>query len=191
MMIRYAVAAALLVSVVAGCGGKEDPAVRVAAENIVKLGGSFTLHGLTVPIKTAVKIPKGILRIQKVGLNHTQARDSDLELLKPLTDLEILELQSTKITDAGLAHLQGLKGLRELDLYDCQHISDKGLESLQSLPKLSKLELSKTPLSDAAVDRLLMMKQLAQLSVNNTPLSADAGKKLRDGLPKCKVYGPK
>lgn len=190
-MIRYAVAAALLVSVVAGCGGTEDPAVRVAAENIIKLGGSFTLHGLTVPIKSTEKIPKGRLDIQKVGLNQTHARDSDIELLKPLTRLEILELQTSYVTDAGLAHLSALKSLRELDLHDNQYISDNGLESIQGLPNLTKLELSKTPLSDAAVDRLIPMKKLTQLHLNNTRISAEAGKKLRDGLPNCKIYGPK
>jgi Leucine-rich repeat (LRR) protein len=190
-MLRFVVAAALLFSVVAGCGGKEDPAVRTAAENIVKRGGSFILHGLTVPVKSVEKIPKEKLNIQKVSLNNTHARDSDLELLKPLTQVHILELQSAAITDAGLAHLSGLKSLKELDLHDCQHITDKGLDSLLGLSNLTKLEISKTPLSDAAIDRLLTMKQLSQVYINNTRITVDGGKKLRDGLRNCKVYGPK
>jgi Ran GTPase-activating protein (RanGAP) involved in mRNA processing and transport len=190
-MIRHAVTAALLFSVVAGCSGKTDPAVRVAAERIVKLGGSFTLSGLTVPVKTADKIPLGNLNITKVSLNSTHAKDADMELLKPLTQVEILELQSSDITDTGLGHLKDLKTLRELDLHDCQHISEKGLESLQGLSRLTKLEVSKTPINDAAVDRLSSMKQLSQLYLNNTRLTSAAGKKIREALPKCKIYGPK
>lgn len=190
-MIRYAVAAALLVSVIAGCGGNADPAVRVAAEHIVKLGGSFIVNGLTVPVKSADKIPPGNLNIEKVNLNKIHTKDADLELLKPLTQLESLELQSSHMTDAGMVHLQALTNLRELDLHDCQHISDKGLDSLQGLRKLSKLEVSKTPLTDNAVEKFLSMKQLSQLYLNNTRISAEAGKKLKEGLPNCKIYGPK
>ena len=43
----------------------------------------------------------------------------------------------TKITDAGLEHLKGLTGLRELDLVETQ-ITDSGVQQLkQSLPKLT------------------------------------------------------
>jgi len=190
-MIRHAVAAATLVLIVAGCGGKQDPAVRIAAERIVESKGSFILHGKTIPIKTADKIPTGNLQIQKVDLNGLHTRDEEIELLKALKQLEILNLQSSYITDSGMIFLQDLKHLRELDLHGSQYFTDKGLESLQSLPRLSKLELSKTRISDAGIEYLKSLKQLSQLYLNNTQISSDAGKKLRESLPNCQIYGLK
>lgn len=190
-MIRFALAGLLLIVLTAGCGGQQDPAVRAAADLIVKRNGSFVLHGTTVPIKSAEKIPPGNLSIQKVDLNGQHVTDQELETLKALKSVEILNLQSSYLTDAGTVHLAELKNLRELDLHDSQYFTDKGLESLQGLTRLSKLELSKTRVTSEAVDRLASMKSLSQLHLNNTSISAEAGKKLRESLPNCKVYGPK
>ena len=50
-------------------------------------------------------------------------------------DLRQLDLESTQITDAGLAHLKGLTGLRQLNLEGTK-ITDAGLADLKkALPK--------------------------------------------------------
>ena len=43
--------------------------------------------------------------------------------------LQLLTLVDTKITDAGLTHLRGLRSLQELDVPSC--ISDRAIQSLQ------------------------------------------------------------
>jgi Leucine-rich repeat (LRR) protein len=52
-------------------------------------------------------------------------------------------LGSTKVTDAGLKHLAGLKQLRELDLSDTQ-VTDAGLKHLAGLKQLKELSLGRT-----------------------------------------------
>ena len=44
--------------------------------------------------------------------------------------LEVLNIRGTKITDAGLKHLEGLKQLQELHLEDTQ-VTDAGIAELQ------------------------------------------------------------
>lgn len=190
-MLRMALTVAAVVFLVAGCGGQQDPAVKDAAERIIKLGGSFIPRGLTVPVKSVEKFPPGAFQIQKVDLNGTHARDEDIELLKNLKQLEILHLQASYITDKGMPFLQEMKSLTELNLHDSRYFTDAGLDALQTLPRLSKLEVSKTNVSDASIERLSAMKQLSQLHLNNTRITVDGGKKLREALPNCKIYGPK
>ena len=59
----------------------------------------------------------------------------------------------TAVTDAGMEHLKGLKGLRRLNLKGTQ-VTDRGLESLHGLTELRELDLSNTRVSDAGSRRL-------------------------------------
>lgn len=176
-----------LLLVCLGCASKPDPAVLSAAEQIVKLGGTFTLQGLTVPVKTAEKIPAGTLPIREVNLNGLKVRDTQFEPLKCLNKVEVLGLEGSYMTDVGLVHLQDLKALQELDLHKSQYFSDKGLEPLKALPHLRTLELSYTRVSDAGIDALLTMKRLKVLHLTGTRVTADGLKKLKEGLKGCEV----
>ena len=86
-------------------------------------------------------------------INPQAATDlSPLSHLKP-DDLQYLQLSSTRVSNAQLAHLSKLAGLRVLWLYDTP-ISDPGLVHLQSLSGLRVLNLRSTLVSTAAVDAL-------------------------------------
>src|SRR4051812_39731874 len=52
--------------------------------------------------------------VKSVRLNGTRVTDAELAHLEGMTELESLSLISTHVTDAGLAHLSGLAGLRSL-----------------------------------------------------------------------------
>jgi Leucine-rich repeat (LRR) protein len=58
-----------------------------------------------------------------------------LENLQGLTQLSILWLDHTAVTDAGLEHLKGLTQLQTLDLSGT-NVTDEGVKKLQqALPK--------------------------------------------------------
>lgn len=172
---------------VSGCSSKPTPEVLAAAEQILKLGGSFTLEGLTIPVKKGSKFPAGSLPIRIVDLNGLKVKDADIEPLKNLPHLEELRLEQSHVTDAGLAHLQVLKQLQILDLHKSLLITDKGIEALAPLSKLHKLELSYTRVTDGAVNALVTLKGLKTLHLSGTRITADGLKKIREGLPKCEV----
>jgi len=65
-----------------------------------------------------------------VDLEHTRVTDAGLEHLKGLSKLQTLDLQGTSVTDAGLEHLRGLTKLRSLFLYGTK-TSGAGAKRLQ------------------------------------------------------------
>jgi len=90
--------------------------------------------------------------------------------LKSLTELSDLDLSSTDVTDAGLAHLKGLTKLTALDLRDTQ-VSSAGLKHLEGLTKLTKLQLSNTRLTDAGLVHLRGLTNLSELVIRFTPVT--------------------
>ena len=88
-----------------------------------------------------------------------QRSGADPRIFEPignLTDLRILTLNSTGITDKGLEHLRPLRSLRALELTQSS-IGNQGLAVLKDLPALEYLSLN-TGVTDAG------LKQVAQVS---------------------------
>lgn len=170
-----------------GCAGKPDPAVVTAIEQLQKLGGTFILHGATIPVKPGVPLPPGKLSVRQINLNQKAVRDPQLEALKPLKQLEELHVQGSLLTDVGMTHLQDFKQLQELDLHKSLSITDKGLESLKYLPRLTKLELSYTRISDKGLEHLTAIKSLKVLHLTGTRVTAEGLKTLKAALPNCEV----
>jgi len=82
-------------------------------------------------------------RIVSVNAAH-----DDLAHFKNQRNLQTLNLEFTKVTDAGLEHLKGLTKLQELDLRFTE-ITDAGLVHLKDLTDLQTVCLSKTKVTDA------------------------------------------
>jgi hypothetical protein len=98
-----------------------------------------------------ITVPGG----KELRLNVSLQASTDLSPLSRLQpeDLQYLQLSGTRVTNAGLAHLQRLTGLRVLWLYDTR-INDQGLVHLQGLTNLRVLNLRGTLVSPGGVDAL-------------------------------------
>ena len=77
-------------------------------------------------------------------------------------------LDNTKVTDAGLVHLQGLSQLQDLGLDDTK-VTDAGLVHLQGLSQLQVLELDNTKVTDAGLVHLQGLSQLQALAALRHP----------------------
>lgn len=98
-----------------------------------------------------VAIPAG--KDLRLVVSPQSATDlSPLSTFRP-DDLQYLQLSGTRVSNAGLAHLRHLTGLKVLWLYDTP-ISDAGLVHLRGLTGLRVLNLRSTLTSTAAVDVL-------------------------------------
>lgn len=132
----------------------------------------------------------GLRKLKSLRLDDSRISDKGLRKLKEdhvLDGLEFLVLSGTKITDAGLEHLDGLGNLKSLYLRDTQ-VTDRGLEQLSRLPRLEKLILSNTRVSDAGLTHLADLKDLWLLYLDNARIT-DRGVQQLTGLAKLSYLG--
>ena len=110
-----------------------------------------------------------------------EVTDAELAHLQGLTSLQWLNLTSEQVTDAGLAHLQRLTKLRGLDLDNTQ-VTDAGLAHLQRLTSLRELSIaSDIRVTDAGLAHLKRLTCIQLLDLNNTQVT-DAGLAHLQGL---------
>jgi hypothetical protein len=120
--------------------------------------------------------PEVFYGVKQVDLRGEQKEGSDDSLMARvgrLRDLERLYLNGRKdVTDAGLAHLRGLTGLRELDLR-LTGASGAGLKHLEAMTRLEDLELpfEATRITDAGITGLTGLKSCRQIAIGKTQVS--------------------
>ena len=113
--------------------------------------------------------------------------DDGLKFLKPLTALRHLSLIATSISDAGLAHLQGME-LATLRIPE-EAKTDLGLRNyLMALAARRRLHLKGWPISDAGLAHLQVMAGLEALSISGVPIT-DAGLRSLSDFPKLRAIG--
>jgi hypothetical protein len=119
-------------------------------------------------------LPRGE-RMTALALSGTRVTDAGLARLnsKIFKKLEWLDLYKTQVGDAGLAHLEGLAGLAQLNLSGTR-ITDAGLKRVAKLAQLKNLMLGATAISDDGLASIAGLDKLEQLVLWNTSLS-DAG----------------
>jgi Leucine-rich repeat (LRR) protein len=93
--------------------------------------------------------------------------DATLEVIGGLPHLESLNISGNDITDAGLAHLVGLKNLRELYVGGCEKVTDQGLVSLGKITSLQVLSLNRTPVTEKGMPFLVGLRNLRELGLVN------------------------
>jgi Leucine-rich repeat (LRR) protein len=98
-------------------------------------------------------------------VSHGQITDAMLAELAQIGTLTSLRLGDCKsLTDAGIAHLARLPGLRHLDL-SSTGVTDAGLAVVRSLPVLEHLELVMTNVTDIGMEHLRACEHLRELNL--------------------------
>jgi Leucine-rich repeat (LRR) protein len=166
---------------------------RLTDAKLVHLQGLTSLESLgldnTQNTDAGLAHLQGRTGLQFLSLGRSQVTDAGLAHLQSLTNLRNLSLGGTQVTDAGLAHLQGLKNLKMLGLNRTQ-ITDAGLTHLQGLMNLEALGLDNTQVTDAGLVYLQGLTNLKTLDLTQTQVTDAGVSKLRQALPKCKIFGP-
>ena len=96
-----------------------------------------------------------------------------LSVLANMPKLQTLNLRDTKISDKGLKSLVKLKGLKKLDLSECNSpgvSSDSGATFAQ-IPSLESLNLWATNFTDEGVKELATLSKLTWLNLDNTKVT--------------------
>ena len=111
--------------------------------------------------------------VVKVAFFSAPVTDAGLANVEKLSQLEELDLGGTRVTDVGLEHLTSLSQLHVLAL-NATRVTDAGLERLKELRRLKWLWLDDTQITDAGLEHLEGLSQLRLLSLNRTRVT-DAG----------------
>ncbi len=117
-----------------------------------------------VPLFAEDAEDQAVKAVEKVG--GMVVRD-DKDPAKPVVEVN---LHATKVTDAGLRELAGLKRLRSLDLDDTQ-VTDKGLKELAALEGLQTLKLGNTQVTDAGLKELAGLMGMKSLALYGTKVT--------------------
>jgi hypothetical protein len=96
-------------------------------------------------------------------------RDEDLAVLKHFPRLKVLEIAAPLITDEAMAHVEGIKSLRELALYETQ-VTGRGLRRLSGIP-LEKLVLGGPDVTDATLEALDAFPSLRKLMITESSVT--------------------
>jgi internalin A len=104
-----------------------------------------------------------------VYLGYTAADDALAAQLAGLHRLEWLAINTTNVTDAGLAHLASRRNLKSLFLGG--PIGDQGLISVGRLKRLEELSLAGMQITDAGLPRIECLTRLHYLLLSRTAVT--------------------
>lgn len=142
-----------------------------AVKQVERIGGyvTFIHHGPGWLVKClGIAYPfKSVLEIGLIGTNVT---DSNLSVVEPLNEANIVLLNAANVRGPGLALLRDLPRLEELDLTK-SGITDDGLKYLSSLQKLRKLSLARTQITDQGIFHLEHLNNLQELDLEDTAVT--------------------
>ncbi len=189
-------------------GGPPVKADRRAAEAVLALGGTPTIRiaGDERAIEPGRMLPQDDFELVRIRIYHqpqlTDAElrnvlsgaanvidlqltdvpltDACLESIAPLQKLEILLLNTTQITGAGLSYLRGHEQLKKLGV-EGPSVDDRALAGAAGIPHVDLLWLGGTQITDAGLAHLKRMKQLQYLNFGLTQIT-DAGVAQLKGL---------
>jgi hypothetical protein len=186
LMVVCAFASAWLTRKVA-----QKRAEREAAEALAKAGASVMYDYQRGPAPPTAPGPKWLQNVLGADLFNSveqvhfigrdkllagtrgNVTDDDLRNLPALPDLKTLGFTLTpKITDAGLANLKGLSGLRWLAIGGTG-IGDAGLANIKGLSRLESLFLGGNQITDAGLTDLQGLAQLHELSLGEDHVTDD------------------
>jgi len=129
---------------------------------------------------------KNATALTELDLTNSAVTDAGLEGIKDWGHLRVLKLPKGT-TDAGLAHLTGLKALTVLQAWDAEGITDTGLARLKGLGNLENLDLGGTRISDAGLQTIEGLGKLRYLGVGRTRVTEPAVQALRRKFPNLNV----
>jgi hypothetical protein len=122
-----------------------------------------------------------LVEIESVDLTCKSITDAGLAQLPRIRGLRHVDLAQTPVTDAGLAHLAEISSLQILSLNNTR-TTDAGIAHLSGLTGLTSLDIGRTDISDAGLASLRGLTQLQELDLGGTSVT-DAGLPHLTALP--------
>jgi Leucine-rich repeat (LRR) protein len=116
--------------------------------------------------RRTVKDSRG--EVVELDVSSTWISDADLAKVARLTGLRKLDLSQTKITDAGMEHLNSLPRVVELNCYFAEFLTDDAVRHLRGWKNLEHLNLHGTRIGSKSLAHLAQITSLRWLDVGFT-----------------------
>jgi Leucine-rich repeat (LRR) protein len=139
-----------------------DQEVRIDAEYL-----KFTFCG-GIEIQEVQKLLR-LKNLRQLNLSSSRLLDKHLEYIGKINSVELLDLDSTEITNQGLSFLQSLKKLKQLRLKDNPQLTDMCIEYLSNLESLELLHIESTSITINGLRRLLHQVKLKSIILGSEP----------------------
>jgi hypothetical protein len=130
--------------------------------------------------------------VERVTFRDAGLTDADLRSLRGMRRLTALELGAEPaLTDAGIAHVEGLPHLSKLFLREVQ-VSDAGLQSIARIPNLESLCLQRCRITGSGLAALAQAKHLRslELEIGAGPAVSLEALEALGSLEALSLYGP-
>jgi hypothetical protein len=158
-------------------------------DDLSRLGALTNLEILTFQTdfrrKTDVQFLVKLSKLQRLVLGGVKTTDEHLAMIGRLPRLEAFTTAGPELTDAGIAHLEGLKSLKSLFIMLAGKLTNEGLAHLESLSNLEDLSLSGLAINNVGLGHLRKLPKLKKLSITRGDLddaTLDEFKKARPGV---------
>jgi len=164
------------------CRRLDDDSFKMLADAkqltvLVAAGTSLSERGL----RAIARVPNLRALDLEVCNNVTDTACATIATMRQLRSLNLKKtgFEKTRISNAGLLKLSGLKALESLNLSG-NAVTNDGLQNLGPLTRLRELELNLLPIDDAGLTHLARLKNLERLELIFTegfagPIVTDSG----------------
>lgn len=160
--------------------------LRLLLVGAVLAGGALTagrLVGRFPPLGEREKLVDGQRHLTLTGWDR-----KDYELLREKTDATVLQMANLDVTDETVDLLKEFKQLRELDL-NGSRLTDAGLAKVAALPALEILRIRATQISDEGFQRYLFPKPtLHEIDARQTAISPKTLREWKNQDPERRKY---
>jgi Leucine-rich repeat (LRR) protein len=129
---------------------------------------------------------KALAKLQVLSISYLQVTDVRLLNLKGVIQIQELGPAKIKMTNRPV-HLKEVTQLQCQCVSDATKVTDAGLVHLNALTQLQSLHLSGSQVTDASLEHLKALTNLQELHLQNTEVSDEGVKKLLQALPNCKI----
>jgi hypothetical protein len=127
--------------------------------------GSRFDNGNTRPCDDLLREVAELPGVKSIQLKETQTTDEGLRSIGQMSGLEELYMWDARsVTDAGVAHLAGLRDLKKIHISGSR-ITDDSLVLLSGLPRIEDLSLQQNHFSDEGLKRLRGQDRLKWLYI--------------------------
>jgi Leucine rich repeat len=157
----------------------EKAGAKVTADQSMTGAAGLRVSFATLDDKTAAVLRNCPHIVCLTVDDAAKVTDRTLAVIGTLSDLRELTLTQPAMTNSGLAHLKGLKGLRKLFLFNAK-VSDSGVTYLKGLDDLEELDLSGSAITSAAASTFKELSGLKVLAVSKTRFGDAGAEKLKD-----------